>query len=394
MVQTVKRQNKQVCFYDLAMKEAMGLGLQASILLSKLESWFKLMAKKSEDRFYKYISPCASSRKGDTLAEETGLSHAAIVRAFDKIGVRYSSWGIFQSTPVEERFMSRDKKEMFFAAVYCRKDNKTYFYRNEKKFERLMQKYFPESLPKDSKQEQKQETTTNVAQEETPVAVVEPKTISNKEENLSLGIVVKPDEKVEKPILKSEIETMAIAPTPIASTSIAPTENKAISMVQEISIEESIEKVSTLVKVAPIEMKTEPEQFEIQACESLRKTEQIEIKFAGQQDELGFFKYCMDLQVGNNPGLNKSQATQFASNDISILKMNKTDHSRYNLVRSYYYTWRSGIPTSTLLKSTKTCIEEDNMKWQSYLSSQGVPLETILIFLTTIRKKLQPYHLL
>lgn len=97
--------------------------LTAASIFSRAEYWFS----RKVDQFYKFIEPCAHPcyRQGDSWCEELGISRKAFWKAFELIGVRYTSKTQFDQE--DDPF-----KGKFFAYYFDRKANKTVFVRNHK----------------------------------------------------------------------------------------------------------------------------------------------------------------------------------------------------------------------------------------------------------------------
>lgn len=94
----------------------------AALLFDRLEFWFSKMS----GTFYKFIEPCDHPcyREGDSWSEELSMSKKVFRKAFDCIGVRYTSKTAFD--------LSQDKFQgKFFAYYQDRQSKKTVFVRND-----------------------------------------------------------------------------------------------------------------------------------------------------------------------------------------------------------------------------------------------------------------------
>ena len=111
--------------------------IMAVILWQQLDYWFS----KSPKHFYKFLSPPQTDhekyRIGDSWTEELGFSEKEFRNAFDKIGARHISKGAFNST--ENPFI-KDGKEMFFCSYHDKIKRMTFYFRNHKFADKVLDK--------------------------------------------------------------------------------------------------------------------------------------------------------------------------------------------------------------------------------------------------------------
>lgn len=105
---------------------------RATLIAGKLEYWFS--KPQYEGGFYKFIEPCADPlyREGDSWSEELGVSRKLFAKAFDIIGVRYSSKSSYLKA--EDKFQGK-----LYASYHDRQTNRTYFVRNHEFTSQLLE---------------------------------------------------------------------------------------------------------------------------------------------------------------------------------------------------------------------------------------------------------------
>lgn len=91
------------------------------ILMQQLDYWFE----RFPDGFWKFLEPSNHSkyRPGDSWIEELGLSVDEFRTAFDRLGIRYKSKGIFDEA--QDKFQRK-----FYCSYQDRRENLTHYYRN------------------------------------------------------------------------------------------------------------------------------------------------------------------------------------------------------------------------------------------------------------------------
>jgi hypothetical protein len=90
------------------------------------------------DGFYKFVEPCEHQayKKGDSWSEELGFSAKEFRKAFDVMGIRYISKTQFYSAG-EKIYRSNDR-EAFFCSYHDKMRGLTFYYRNHKYVDRLL----------------------------------------------------------------------------------------------------------------------------------------------------------------------------------------------------------------------------------------------------------------
>lgn len=91
------------------------------ILMQQLDYWFE----RFPDGFWKFLEPSSHSkyRLGDSWIEELGMSAGEFRTAFDRLGIRHKSKGIFDEA--QDKFQSK-----FYCSYLDRRENLTYYFRN------------------------------------------------------------------------------------------------------------------------------------------------------------------------------------------------------------------------------------------------------------------------
>ncbi len=93
----------------------------ACILMQQLDYWFE----RFPDGFWKFLEPSGhlKFRKGDSWTEELGLSAEEFRTAFDKIGTRFKSKGLYDQA--DDKFQGK-----YYCSYLNRVENLTYYFRN------------------------------------------------------------------------------------------------------------------------------------------------------------------------------------------------------------------------------------------------------------------------
>lgn len=96
------------------------------ILMQQLDYWFE----RFPGGFYKFMAPTDHSRykPGESWCEELGISVDEFRTAFDRIGSRYKSKGLYENTA--DKF-----GEKFYASFIDRRTNLTYYLRNHERLD-------------------------------------------------------------------------------------------------------------------------------------------------------------------------------------------------------------------------------------------------------------------
>lgn len=91
------------------------------ILMQQLDYWFE----RHSEGFWKFLEPSNHARykAGDSWTEELGMTPDEFRTAFDRIGIRYKSKGIFDAT--KDKFQKK-----FYCSYLDRRENLTYYFRN------------------------------------------------------------------------------------------------------------------------------------------------------------------------------------------------------------------------------------------------------------------------
>ena len=108
--------------------------VNAALLMSQLEYWFKRMKHKP---FYKFKKRCEHPQymEGDSWTEELGFSIDEFNAAFNKIGKRYKSKADFNKH-------HNSSNEQFYYSIYYRPWHLTYYFRNKEKIEKALLRIF------------------------------------------------------------------------------------------------------------------------------------------------------------------------------------------------------------------------------------------------------------
>lgn len=119
-----------VIAYNSSLSGLVG-GINAAVMMSQLEYWFKVMKGKV---FYKFLAPCEHEhyKEGDSWIEELGISISEARYAFRKIGVVYKSKRAFMES--KDKFQGK-----LYASYYDRIRKKTYYYRNDEAVKGLLE---------------------------------------------------------------------------------------------------------------------------------------------------------------------------------------------------------------------------------------------------------------
>lgn len=98
------------------------------ILMQQLEYWFAIKGA----YFYKFLKPCDHEkyRKGDSWAEELGISDDEFRTAFSKIGITYKSKTDFQKAREENRIFIKNGTEVMYCCIIDRVQHISYYIRN------------------------------------------------------------------------------------------------------------------------------------------------------------------------------------------------------------------------------------------------------------------------
>ena len=110
-------------------------------VITRLEYWFS----KYQNGFYKFLEQCdhALCRAGDSWSDEVGLSRKTFNKAFDLIGIRYSSKTAFLKAA--DKFQGK-----MYASYYDRKTNRMYYVRNHDLVKDIFAKFFDKLTGKNS----------------------------------------------------------------------------------------------------------------------------------------------------------------------------------------------------------------------------------------------------
>ena len=137
----IKESRQNFLIISPIVKEIAGSENSAKVI-TRLEYWFS----KYQDGFYKFIEQCDSAlcRAGDTWSEEIGLARKAFNKAFEQIGVRYSSKTAYLHA--EDKFQGK-----MYASYYDRKTNRMYYVRNHALVNEIFQKFMDRILTKKDK---------------------------------------------------------------------------------------------------------------------------------------------------------------------------------------------------------------------------------------------------
>lgn len=91
------------------------------IVMQQLDYWFE----RFPDGYWKFLEPSSHSkyRLGDSWIEELGMSAEEFRTAFDRLGIRHKSKGIFDEA--QDKFQRK-----FYCSYLDRRENLTYYFRN------------------------------------------------------------------------------------------------------------------------------------------------------------------------------------------------------------------------------------------------------------------------
>lgn len=121
---------RTICYYpELVQRTG---SINAALMMAQLEFWFKVTGSKP---FYKFLEPCGHElyKKGDSWAEELGMSSSEIRSAFKRIGTIYKSKRAF--TESQDVFKGKP-----YASYYDRIRKTTYYLRNTENAQQMMPK--------------------------------------------------------------------------------------------------------------------------------------------------------------------------------------------------------------------------------------------------------------
>jgi hypothetical protein len=92
-----------------------------AIVMQQLDYWFA----RYPEGFYKFVEPCKHEKykEGDSWSEELGVSDKEFRTAFEKIGTRYKSKGMFDQAP--DPFQGK-----FYCCYHDNRRGLTFFFRN------------------------------------------------------------------------------------------------------------------------------------------------------------------------------------------------------------------------------------------------------------------------
>lgn len=112
----------------------------AAILMQQLDYWF---ARKPQG-FYKFSEPPKSDNPkyndGDSWTEELGFSADELRTAFSKIGVAYKSKTEFKKALETNTVFQSEDKEFFYARYFDRDKGCSFYYRNDKLVDAILDK--------------------------------------------------------------------------------------------------------------------------------------------------------------------------------------------------------------------------------------------------------------